>query len=425
MNMKNIYKSTIKIVASLIVLAAMVALPACNDNPDAYESASGKPTVSYVRIPDALSSDSLVTHAFMGTTVALVGDNMRSVKEVWFNDQKATLNTSLITPTCLIVTVPDSIPDLVTSKIYMVTMSKDTVTYNFGVDVPSPLLNSMDCEYVADGGTAVINGNFFLPVDGSAVPEVYFTPNIKATVVSSTLNKITVKVPVGAAVGPISIKSRYGTSRSKAFYFRDNRGIILDFDSKKSTGGWRTGHLENTSPAGIDGYYDYLTGSLTDNSTWKDDNLELDYWGQAGGLPKGNLFTGDPKKLSLKFEAYVVNPWKAGYMQIVFCPWSTANANHFKNGQSDATDSKLPTLARALWRPWEAKGTYTGTGWETVTIPLSDFKYNATGTVSDLKLDTSDLGSLGIFVWGGGNNKLGTACDVKICIDNIRVVPAE
>lgn len=425
--MKNIYKSTIKIVTSLVALAILVAMPSCNDNPDEYQATSGIPAISYVRLPDALRSDSLVSHAFMGTTVAIVGENMRTIKEVWFNDQQAVLNTSLITHTALIVQVPNTIPEKVSGKIYMVTIANDTVKYDFGVDVPSPLLSTMDCEYVADGGSAVINGNFFLPVDGSTVPEVYFTPNIKAEVISATMNKITVKVPAGAGVGPVSVKSRYGTSRSKAFYFRDNRGIILDFDSKISTGGWRKGHLENTSPAGIDGYYDNLTGPLTDNSTWKDDNLELDYWGQAGGLTKGNLFAGNPKNLVLKFEAYVVNPWKAGYMQIVFCPWATANADHFKNGQSDAADSKLPTLARALWRPWETNGTgtYTGIGWETVTIPLSDFKYNATGTLSDLKLDTSDLGSLGIFVWGGGNNKLGTACDVKICIDNIRVVPAE
>ncbi|MFA6582064.1 MAG: hypothetical protein WCS79_09695, partial [Paludibacter sp.] len=104
--MKKIYKSTIKMVTALIVLASLIAIPACNDNPDAYVVASGKPTVSYVRIPDATSSDSLITHAFMGTTIALIGENLRSVKEIWFNDQQAILNTSLITPTALIVVVP-------------------------------------------------------------------------------------------------------------------------------------------------------------------------------------------------------------------------------------------------------------------------------------------------------------------------------
>jgi len=415
--MKKIYKSTIEMVTLLVVLAILIAIPACNDNPDAYKIASGKPTVSYVRIPDALSADSLVTHAFMGTTIALVGENLRSVKEIWFNDQQATLNTSLITPTALIVQVPNTIPDLVTSKFYMVTASNDTVKYDFGVDVPSPLLKTMDCEYVPDGGTAVINGNFFLPVDGSTVPEVYFTPNIKAEVISATLTKITVKVPAGADAGPVSVKSRYGTTRSKAFYFRDNRGLILDFDTKVCSGSWRTGHLYNSDPAGVSGYYVGLTGSLTDNSSWVEDNLAVELWGKAAGLPNQPLFTGNIGTLVMKFEVYVVNPWKAGYLQMIFSNW--ANASNAIDGDK--------TLARGFWRPWETNGTgvYQGSGWETVTIPLSDFKYSPDGTDSSLKLNSDNLGSLTFFVYGGGNAKLGAACDVKICIDNIRVVPAE
>jgi len=419
MNMKNIYKSTIKIVASLIVLAAIVALPACNDNPDAYESTSGKPTVSYVRIPDALSSDSLVTHAFMGTTVALVGENMRSIKEVWFNDQKATLNTSLITPTCLIVTVPDSIPDLVTSKIYMVTSSNDTVKYNFGVDVPNPLLNTMDCEYVADGGTAVINGNFFLPVDGSAVPEVYFTPNIKATVVSATLNKITVNVPVGAAVGPISVKSRYGTSRSKAFYFRDNRGIILDWDNTNASGGWRAGVIANSNPAGISGNYVRFSGAHDDSkgsgSTWNEDAFSFNLWGTANGRPQGDLFTIAPAKAVLKFEVNVDKAWSSGALQMIFTPWGTSGTNGY------IADGATP---RGLWNPWATadKGTFKTNGWITVSVPLTEFKYDQTGKVLKMA-DPGNFGGLTFFVYAGG--VVGTPCTPDICIDNIRVVPAE
>jgi starvation-inducible outer membrane lipoprotein len=80
--MKNIYKSTLKAVAILLIMTGALILPACNDNPDAYKTTDGLPTVSYVRIPDALSSDSLITHAFMNTTVALVGENLTSVKQI-------------------------------------------------------------------------------------------------------------------------------------------------------------------------------------------------------------------------------------------------------------------------------------------------------------------------------------------------------
>lgn len=420
MNMKNIYKSTIKMVASLVALATLVAMPACNDNPDEYQASSGIPAISYVRLPDALRSDSLVSHAFMGTTVAIVGENMRTIKEVWFNDQQAVLNTSLITPTALIVQVPNTIPEKVSGKIYMVTIANDTVKYDFGVDVPSPLLSTMDCEYVADGGTAVINGNFFLPVDGSTVPEVYFTPNIKAEVISATINKITVKVPAGAGVGPVSVKSRYGTTRSKAFYFRDNRGMILDWDNSNASGGWRSGVIANSNPAGISGNYVRFSGSIDDTkgagSTWNEDAFSFNLWGTSNSRPQGDLFTIAPAKAVLKFEVNVDKAWSSGALQMIFTPWGTSGTNGY------ISDGATP---RGLWNPWATadKGTFKTNGWITVSVPLTEFKYDHTGKVLKMA-DPGNFGGLTFFVFHGGI--IGTAaCTPDICIDNIRVVPAE
>lgn len=422
--MKKIYKSVFKMVTLLVLFASIVALPACNDNPDEYVVSSGKPSVSYVRIPDAVSGDSLVTHAFMGTTVALVGDNMRSVKEVWFNDQQAVLNTSLITPTALIVQVPNTIPDNVSSKIYIVTVSNDTVKYDFGVDVPNPLLSTMDCEYVADGGSAVINGNFFLPVDGSTVPEVYFTPNIKAEVLSATINKITVKVPVGAGVGPVSVKSRYGTTRSKAFYFRDNRGMILDWDNTNASGGWRSGVIANSNPAGISGSYVRFSGAHDDSkgagSTWNEDAFSFNLWGISNGRPQGDLFSIDPAKAVLKFEVNVDKSWSSGALQMIFTPWAMSAKNTYIGG-----DATQPMLPGAIWNPWATaeKGTFTTNGWITVSVPIKDFTYDRAGGKLATGTQVGGFGGLTFFVFNGG--VVGTPCTPDICIDNIRVVPAE
>ena len=187
--MKNIYKSFTKILLSIVTLGALVFLPACNDNPDEYVITDGVPVVKYVRMPDVLSADSLVTHAFMGNTIAIVGENLTSVKELWFNDQKTVLNSSLITSNVLITSVPTKIPNVVTNKMYLINKSNDTIKVDFGVDVPSPLLSSMKCEYVADGSVAVIRGNYFLSVAAINQPEVIITPIIKATeIVSYNLN---------------------------------------------------------------------------------------------------------------------------------------------------------------------------------------------------------------------------------------------
>lgn len=415
--MKKIYHSIFKIVSVALVLLAVVSLPSCNDNPDAYVVTDGIPTVKYVRIPDVLSSDSLIVHAFMGKTVAIVGENLTSVKELWFNDQKAILNSSLITSNALIVAVPNTIPGNVTNKIYLINKNSDTVKVDFGVDVPSPLLLSADCEYVADGGEFTINGNYFLPVDGSSTPEVIFTPNIKATqIVSFDINKITVKVPAGAGVGPVSVKSRYGTTRSD-FYFRDNRGIILDWDNTNASGGWRSGVIGNSNPAGITGNYVRFKGNMTadPSATWNEDAFSFNLWGTSNGRPQGDLFDIEPANALLKFEVNVVSAWKSGSMQMIFTSWATSGTNSY------LADGTTP---RGLWTPWKTTGSFQTNGWITVTLPIKNFKYAHTG--AELKLaDKGNFGGLTFFLWHGGDDAKGADCSPEICIDNIRVVPAE
>jgi len=401
--------------ALMLVVAAGLSLTGCNDNPDAFVLTAGKPTISYIRIPDILKSDSLITHAFMGTTIAIMGENMTSVKEIWFNDQPTILNTSVITSSTIIVPVPEGIPVDVTNKIYFITKDGDTVTYDFKVDVPAPVIASMNCEQLADGDIAILVGDYFLN-DPNIPLEVIFPGNVKATnIISIAKKEIKVQVPVGSQRGRIDVKSLYGNGRAK-FVFRDNRNVILDFDTKFGAG-WRAGKVFNTDPAGITGSYVRLTGHLKNNSDWVEDDLACELWGQSAGLPEGPLFEGKPEDMVIKFEAYVVNPWKAGYLQMIFSPWN--NSTNAPNGNQE--------MARGFWRPWEGAkdGTYQSEGWITVTIPLKQFIYNPDGSVATLKLKTENLGSLTLFVWGGGNDKLGAECDVKICIDNVRIVPQE
>ena len=124
---------------TVVLVAAGFLAVACEDEPDKYEIAGGSPTLKYISVPDPVAADSLLTGASMANTICLVGENMRSVYELYFNDQKAILNTSYITDNTLIVDVPKEIPAVVTDKIYMVTKSRDTVDYDFKVLVPAPV----------------------------------------------------------------------------------------------------------------------------------------------------------------------------------------------------------------------------------------------------------------------------------------------
>ena len=219
--MKKIY--------SYIGAAALAILAvSCEDQPDAFKLADGVPVLHYIRPVDVNSADSLLTEAYMESQLCFVGDNLRSIREVWFNDQKAVLNTSFMTDHTLILSVPKNIPGLVSDKIYMITPSRDTVTADFHVLVPGPTISSMSCEYALAGSEAVLYGDYF--VDDPNVPlslTVGGVPVAKKDI-KITKNALTFVVPE-APEGPVEVSTIYGETKS-VFNYKDTRGLITDFD---------------------------------------------------------------------------------------------------------------------------------------------------------------------------------------------------
>jgi hypothetical protein len=398
--MKNIvikHKGTSVILFSWIILLAGILFQACEEN-----DSEGTPSISYIRLTDPAKSDSLLTGAYMGNTVAIIGENLGSVKQVWFNDQRALLYSTFITGTTVITQVPTTVPEEVNDKLKMVFADGTELLYDFKVNIPAPVISSVKCEYVPDGDTLVLYGDYFFNA------EVFFAGDQEAIIFKATKTQLDIEVPAGAAQGPIVVKTKFGKVTS-GFIFRDSRGVILDFDTKLGAG-WRPGNRQSTDPDGISDNYLVLTGSLAGNWDWKDDYLEMDFWGQASGNPEGPLFTGDPADMLFKFEVNVVNPWSGGWMQLIFSPWS--NAGNAVNSNDN--------IARGMWAPWIETGTYQTDGWITVAIPLSEFTYDHTRSSNNVKLVYPDnCGSLTIFVWG----TVPTPCDVKICMDNVRIVP--
>ena len=139
-----------KIFSSLLLVLAVLfsfSLESCKDQPDEFELKDGTPTVHYIRPAKASASDSLLVQANPQAIICLVGENLNCIKEMYFNDKKAILNTSFITENSLIVQVPSEIPELVTDKIYMITNDGRQVTYDFHVVIPAPVVTSMKNEW--------------------------------------------------------------------------------------------------------------------------------------------------------------------------------------------------------------------------------------------------------------------------------------
>lgn len=429
-------------VAALAMMGCLMT--ACEDQPDKYEIADGVPALKYVRSPLPEEADSLLVGAYLGNTVCLVGDNLRSIYELYFNDQKATLNTSYMTDHTILVDIPKNIPEEVTNKIYMVTKSGAKVDFDFNVMVPAPVVSSMSCEYAPAGSEAVLYGDYF--VDDPNIPLTISMPG-DITVEGEQITSITktaVKfiVPVGAVPGNIRVKSIYGTGQS-VFQYKDTRNILFDWDGKyegalAAGNSWsgddeKKGQTISSVPP-IDGNYLVLGPSTLLGGQWETPNAYvMMYWpdqhATQGCVPlydlpqfKKMLEDYELEDLAVKFEAYVPasNPWMAEGMQIQFTSLDEVSMEN-QNNDYVYGEGKEP---RGVWIPWEETGSYdTGNQWVTVTLKMSEFNKQISGVVSETELTKEKLAGLSIFLRGGGVD--GKECEPIICIDNIRVVPVE
>ena len=124
MKIKNI------LLSALALSAGLFAATSCVDDPDAFVQTDGKPVVHYIRYAD---KDIVIDQAYMKEVICLVGENLRSVNQLWFNDQKAILNTSYMTENTLIVTVPGEMPANQTDKMYLINKALDTLAIDFKV----------------------------------------------------------------------------------------------------------------------------------------------------------------------------------------------------------------------------------------------------------------------------------------------------
>lgn len=435
-------------VAALAMMGCLMT--ACEDQPDKYEIADGVPTLKYVRSPLPEEADSLLVGAYLGNTVCLVGDNLRSIYELYFNDQKATLNTSYMTDHTILVDIPKNIPEEVTNKIYMVTKSGAKVDFDFSVMVPAPVVSSMSCEYAPAGSEAVLYGDYF--VDDPNVPLTISMPGDITVegeqITSITKTAIKFIVPEGAVQGNIRVKSIYGTGQS-VFQYKDTRNILFDWDGKyegalAAGNSWngdneKKGQILASVPS-VDGKYMVMGPATLSGGQWQTPGEYLMmYWPDPNAtegcvplynLPQFKKMLEDYKieELALKFEVYVPtsNPWMAEGMQIRFTSldevsMSNQTQDYIWNDDESHEEGKAP---RGVWVPWKETGSYdTNNQWVTVTLKMSEFNKLVSGLASDTEFTQDRFAGLSIFLRGGGVD--GKECEPIICIDNIRVVPVE
>jgi hypothetical protein len=386
------------------VASAGVFLSCSDDN-------EGQPSIRYIRITDPTASDSLIVAAGQGSMIAIIGQNLGGAKELWVNDQQASLSATMVTNTSIIVRVPEQLPEVVTNKIVLIFSDGKSLEYPFILAVSRPVVTAMVSEFVNDGDVAIINGEYLY-----APLTVTFTGGVQGEIVSveEDGSAIEVIVPDGAKSGPVTVATNFGKTES-SLHFRDNRAF-LNYDNLTASGSWRPGLTASAS--GIDGNYLVLKGKLGANERTEDypgGGYESQFWAKANGRPDVQLLPGKPEDYVMKFEIKAVE-WYGSYLNICFAPWDQANNQEIWSNLN----------ARAFWGPWDATDSNFATnGWTTAVIPMTEFAYqmgtpSGVVTYTPMKLNPEITSSLSFWLIGSPKAK---STPVELHIDNVRIVP--
>ena len=436
-------KKTTKYIALAAFAAAIGAsMTSCSET-DAEKDKDATPVIKYARPVDFDKSDSLLVAAPLGARVVFVGEGLGDVQQVWFNDQKARLNPTMVTSHTVIVDIPNLIPCEVTNIAKFITSGGTTLEYPFNVLVPAPRVTSMSCEYAKAGDVVTIDGAYF--ADDPNVPLTVSFGNVPATIRSISQSQLEVEVPAGATEAPVVVTSIYGSGESN-FHYLDTRGMMFDFDGFTGLGnsGWHARPIENDG-SGISGNYMVLgDGSTVLNAAgdWNDGAFSFEYWPGSWNTPTDYPAGGqrlfdivdfkDFNNMSVKFELCIPasNAWQSGPMQIIFAGTDLVTLG---NGGTDIYGNTITGpnndyiqvggLARGLWIPWtDTEAYHTDGQWVTVTLPIADFVYDKDGKGATRFLASeADFASLRIFLWSGDGQK-GVDCTPLLKIDNIRAV---
>lgn len=391
-----------RMAACMLVLGlGIVGLTSCSED-YLREHGNGKPAkIEYVRLCDPAKADSAIYEAEMLSTIAIVGQNLQSVKTILFGETEAALNMSLVSEKAIIVTVPFSLK--ISDNMRLITADNIVTDFRFRAFIPAPALDAMQCEYVADGDTAILIGNYFYePIT------LTMAGNLAAEIVDFTATRISFIIPEGAHEGPLTVTTSYGTSVSD-FNFRDTRGLITDFRTLAWGNSYGKGAVADEDS--VSGNYLWLSAPTVGAWVWND-ALAGCYWAKDGrGIEP--IAQGVADTLALKFEVNIVQ-----WFDVPMLIW-------FKT--SDQAFSVDDNNAQFHWKPWlnedgSVSNAATG-GWRTVSIPLSRFNTNKEETSSERMLgEMSQYTDFNVMVFGAQTDA-SKKYPIDIRLDNPRIVP--
>lgn len=376
----------------------------------------GPPSVNQVRLLS--NKDSSFLKAFPGTQIIIEGQNLGGIQEIYFNGFPAGFNSVYNTNNNIIVTIPAKAPTEATmpnapDEIRIVT-DHGEVIYKFKLDIPPPVISSILNENALVGDSMIVFGSNLWLVTKVLLPG---NKEVTAAVSNPDGSRLSFKLPdLNNATGRLTIQAKYGSVTSTApINKHEGDSLITNFTESGKPGEasvwnwawWGAVQSYDVSkfPGTRGGYLQNIFGGVGANDGgWWNGN-------RSGNFDEVTLFTDavrtqQTSNYALKFEINTVEPWTSG-VQILrfnddyayrFMPYTTAPNKSFN------------TLNK----------------WQTVTVPLSEFK-TVSGGVEGTGTNASTMDKL---VKAGGKvafsyRFIAEAAPISLfnaAYDNIRIV---
>jgi hypothetical protein len=289
------------------------------------------------------------------TFITISGSEIQDIVSIKFDTTTASFSSVYNTSSAIFTNVPTN-PKFGPQVITITNRAGQTAEVNFTVLQPAPVINSFNPSNAPEGDTVTITGKMFTNISG------VYIGTVKAIIVdSSSRTQVKIKIPTGAASGLLSIVTGGGTAYSASILTVGERALLIaDFDgagvrpagsSWYSYGDMNTKTLANTNPDPKNGYFYKAAPNTTSSAGY----AGISTYALGTGTETFGL-TSTTAATKLKFD--VNNNGKTGTLLQVIV-------------QETTTDNNANNYAKTV--------TINGTGWNTITIPLTDMFNNYGG----------------------------------------------
>jgi hypothetical protein len=363
----------------------------------------GAPILSKVRSSADAPNDTITNLILPGQEINIVGYNLKNPTSISFQGVEVDLNNVIYTDTSAIVQVPVDLSGSDEALVDKISYTNSVGTGTFAIKILGPpIIIRVSYENPNEGDVVHLYGNNFISVQSIT----FAGQSLSSYEVSADGSSVEFTAPALTQSGPVVITTPAG-SFTTLYNVNDlTTRVVANFDDISPLGWGSTVSDNATDYPGNKGKYNIFQNDQIapwDWGAWNSKRiLVLD---SVQWVPAANV--NDPLNAwAVKFDINVPDDWNGNTLFV------NSEHNDFK----------------ARFEPWkDADGdafSFSTSGWQTVVIPLSQFRngWNGTTAPTSIKQLLGDKGKSPMILQTMNITDKTTPTGLNAAVDNIRVV---